>query len=154
MILKRLISHSKTNGTAVYGIDAEVEGMVYARPVIPPTRYGSEVISVDDVTAKSIDGYLGYEIIKDPSKTVQGWVVVYAENYPSAIKAVDLLKVTYRKGETASVSEADIQSKGERAVRSNSEGSLFVDDGSVQQAVTNSKEVIEGLYITATANHF
>jgi hypothetical protein len=41
---RRLIGHSadaldipaKTNGTTRYGIDARVEGMVYARPKIPP----------------------------------------------------------------------------------------------------------------------
>src|SRR5262245_5268366 len=39
---------TKINGTARYGIDAVVPGMVYARPKIPPTRYGSVVRSVDD----------------------------------------------------------------------------------------------------------
>ncbi len=33
---------SKTNGSARYGIDAEVEGMVFARPKLPPTRNGSK----------------------------------------------------------------------------------------------------------------
>lgn len=33
----------KTNGTAHYGIDARVPGMVYARPRIPPTRNGAKV---------------------------------------------------------------------------------------------------------------
>src|SRR5215510_10240295 len=32
---------AKTNGSARYGIDAVVPGMVYARPKVPPTRYGS-----------------------------------------------------------------------------------------------------------------
>ena len=39
---------AKTNGTARYGIDAAVDGMVYARPKIPPTRNGSRVRSIDD----------------------------------------------------------------------------------------------------------
>lgn len=55
----------KTNGKAVYGIDVELKGMVYARPVIPPTRYGSKVLGVDDSKAKNIKGYLGYEILKE-----------------------------------------------------------------------------------------
>ena len=36
---------AKTNGTAIYGIDANVAGMVYARPKIPPTRNGAKVRS-------------------------------------------------------------------------------------------------------------
>src|SRR5262249_14330141 len=39
---------AKINGSVRYGIDAVVPGMVYARPKIPPTRYGSVVRSVDD----------------------------------------------------------------------------------------------------------
>ncbi|MFT0521525.1 MULTISPECIES: molybdopterin cofactor-binding domain-containing protein [Pseudomonas] len=31
---------NKTTGDAVFGIDARVEGMVYASPLLPPTRYG------------------------------------------------------------------------------------------------------------------
>ncbi len=33
----------KTNGTAVYGIDAKVDGMVYGCPILPPTRNGSAI---------------------------------------------------------------------------------------------------------------
>src|SRR5262249_58225615 len=49
---------AKINGTARYGIDAVVSGMVYARPKIPPTRYGSVVRAVDDSAAKPGKGYL------------------------------------------------------------------------------------------------
>ena len=31
----------KTNGTAKYGIDATVPGMLYGKPVVPPVRYGA-----------------------------------------------------------------------------------------------------------------
>jgi len=55
----------KTNGSAKYGIDVEVEGMVYARPILPPTRYGSRVLKVDDSKAKGLAGYLGYELLTD-----------------------------------------------------------------------------------------
>src|SRR5580698_33344 len=45
---------SKINGKGVYGLDAKVEGMVYARPKIPPTRYECKVISIDDSAAKHV----------------------------------------------------------------------------------------------------
>src|SRR5262249_6899173 len=48
---------AKINGTARYGIDASVAGMVYARPKIPPTRNGSVVRAVDDSAAKRVKGY-------------------------------------------------------------------------------------------------
>ncbi|NHI02122.1 xanthine dehydrogenase family protein molybdopterin-binding subunit [Oceanimonas sp. MB9] len=145
---------AKTNGTAVYGIDVEVEGMVYARPILPPTRYGSTVERVDDSAARDIKGYLGYEVLKDPSKTCEGWVTVIADNFPSAIKAANAIKVDYKAGETATVSEADLQKEGERLVRDRTQGLLFVDEGDVTRAQADSGKTIEALYTTATASHF
>src|SRR6516164_9103812 len=68
---------AKINGTARYGIDAAVAGMVYARPKIPPTRYGSVVRAVDDSAAKRVKGYLTSLVLEDPSNTVPGWVLQY-----------------------------------------------------------------------------
>ena len=81
---RRLIGHAtdaldipaKTNGTARYGIDASVDGMVYARPKIPPTRNGSRVRSIDDAAAKTVKGYIASLALEDPSDTVPGWVMV------------------------------------------------------------------------------
>ena len=42
----------KTNGEARYGLDAVVDGMIYARPKVPPTRNDSKVVSIDDSAAK------------------------------------------------------------------------------------------------------
>lgn len=39
----------------MYGIDVEVENMLYARPILPPTRYGSTLTNVDDSQAKRPD---------------------------------------------------------------------------------------------------
>ena len=144
----------KTNGTAVYGIDVEVENMLYARPILPPTRYGSTVTNVDDSKAKSLPGYKGYKVLTDPSGTIEGWVTVLATDYPTAIKAVDMVKVGYNAGKTANVSEADIQKEGERIVRDRKEGTVFVDEGNIELAQTKAAQTIEALYTTATANHF
>jgi isoquinoline 1-oxidoreductase subunit beta len=67
---------SKTNGKASYGLDAVVEGMIFARPKIPPTRYDSKVVSIDDSAAKSVPGYIQSLALDDPSGTAPGWVMV------------------------------------------------------------------------------
>ena len=63
----------KTRGAAVYGLDVELPGMVYAHPLIPPTRYGSKINSIDDEKAKAIPGYLQTLPVADPSDVIQGW---------------------------------------------------------------------------------
>ena len=114
---------AKINGTARYGIDAAVAGMVYARPKIPPTRNGSVVRTVDDSAAKRVKGYLTSLVLEDPSNTVPGWVVVCASSYPAAIRAADLVKVDWVAGDTALVSSrtfsitAPSESPNQSAVR-------------------------------------
>src|ERR1700730_10971492 len=103
---------AKINGTARYGIDAAVAGMVYARPKIPPTRNGSVVRALDDSAAKRVKGYLTSLVLEDPSNTVPGWVVVCATSYPAAIRAADLVKVDWAAGPAAQVSEQDIVDHG------------------------------------------
>ena len=99
---------SKTNGTARYGIDAAVEGMVYARPKIPPTRNGAKVRSIDDSAARKVKGYISSLALEDPSNTVPGGVMVFASTYPAATRAADLVKVDWTMGNAANVTERDI----------------------------------------------
>ena len=49
---------SKTNGTAKYGIDVMLPGMVYGAVVTPPVRFGATVKSVDDSAAKKVPGFI------------------------------------------------------------------------------------------------
>jgi CO/xanthine dehydrogenase Mo-binding subunit len=151
---KALDIPQKTNGTAEYGIDAEIEGMVYARPVLPPTRYGSEVLSVDDSEAKKLPGYLGHEVLKDPSKVLQGWVSVIAKDYPTAIKAGDLVKVKYKAGPTANVSEQDIFAEAARQIKNPKEGLLFVNEGDVAKMFKKAPANMEATYRTHTVMHY
>ena len=152
--LKALDIPSKTNGTAIYGIDAKMEGMVYARPKMPPTRYGSKVRSVDDSEARKIKGYVRYLLIDDPSEVVQGWVVVLASTYTAAIRAADALKVDWTPGETIHTSERDIQDRG-RALINNKEGGVYVfnDDG-VDQAFSGAHAVMDQEYTCASVLHY
>jgi hypothetical protein len=94
----------KTDGSGLYGLDAKVPGMVYARPKLPPTRYGNRVEIIDDSACKAIPGYFRAKALDDPSNTVPGWVVVYADSFPAADKAVRALKITYSGGAEAKAS--------------------------------------------------
>ena len=142
---------AKINGTARYGIDAKVEGMVYARPKIPPTRNGARVRSVDDSAAKQVKGYLSSLVLEDPSNTVPGWVMVCASSYPAAIRAADLVKVDWAAGDGAQVSEQDILDYGARQIAEPRGGSLLVDDPGIDAAFLAASSVLEQTYTTAAS---
>ncbi|MFT5887934.1 MAG: isoquinoline 1-oxidoreductase beta subunit [Zhongshania sp.] len=145
---------AKTTGEARYGIDVELEGMIYARPLVPPTRYGSSVKKVDDSAAEKVKGYLGYRILNDPSDILQGWVSVLADTYYGAIKAANAIKVNYQAGPTANVSEQDLIAEGEKLVADKSTGGLFVEHGNIDTVAKQAKKSIEGMYRTSSVLHF
>lgn len=145
---------AKTSGEAVYGIDVELPGMVYAHPLIPPTRYGSSINSIDDTAAQDIPGYLQTLELADPSNQLQGWAVVIAENFPSAMKAAKTIQVDWTPGPTAKVNEADILGEGARLAADKTSGVLVVDDGDVAQAHAGAAKTHNAIYRTGTALHF
>ena len=144
---------AKINGAARYGIDAAVAGMVYARPKIPPTRYGSVVRGLDDSAAKHIKGYLKSLVLEDPSRTVPGWVAVCATSYPAAIRAADLVKVDWTTGDAGQVSEQDILAYGARQIAAPRGGALVVDDPGIDSAFHAAASKLERTYTTSSVLH-
>lgn len=146
--------NNKTTGQTVFGIDANVEGMVYAAPILPPTRYGSKVLSVDDSAAKAVKGYQQFITLDDPSNTVPGWVVVLASSYYAAKKASELVKVEWQVGPAAKVSEADIINHGRELLKDASKGAILdTGDTNTEPVFANAASSIEHEYITDTVLH-
>jgi isoquinoline 1-oxidoreductase beta subunit len=145
---------SKVDGSGRYGIDATVEGMIYGRPKIPPTRYDSKVIAIDDSAAKRFPGYIKSLALDDPSGTAPGWVMVYADTFTTANRAADLVKVQWQSGPSANVSEGDLQKRAADLIADPKGGALLVDDPGVDAALASAKRKIERTYTTATAMHF
>ena len=95
---KRLDTPLKVNGTAVYGIDVKLPGMVYASleqcPVI-----GGKVVSFDAAKAKAMPGVIDVVQIDDG-------VAVVANSYWRAKKAREVLSVTWDEGAGAKLDNA------------------------------------------------
>ena len=151
---KALDIPAKSSGEAVFGLDVEVDGMVFAHPLIPPTRYGSTIRSIDDTAARDIRGYIRTLPLEDPSEVLQGWAVVIAEDFPAAMKAAAAVDVEWEPGPTASVTEADLVAEGNRLVEDRSSGVLAVDDGDVAAARASAASTHAATYTTSTALHF
>lgn len=145
---------AKVNGRGRYGIDAGVEGMIYARPKVPPTRYGCTVVSLDDSEAKAVPGYIKSLALDDPSGSAPGWVMVYAESFVAAIRAADLVKVEWHTPKAIDVSEADLQRHAGDLIAKKIGGALVIDDPGVDAAFAAAKQKVERTYTTSTVLHF
>ena len=87
-----------TTGTAQYGIDATMPGMVFAAVARPPVL-GSKVVSFDASAAKAVAGVI--DVIELPAPVTPpmfqplGGVAVIARNSWAAMKARDALKIEW-----------------------------------------------------------
>ncbi|NGX94944.1 MAG: xanthine dehydrogenase family protein molybdopterin-binding subunit [Candidatus Afipia apatlaquensis] len=139
---------SKTNGTAKYGIDTFLPGMVYGKIVMPPVRYGATVKSVDDSAAKKVPGFIKAVTLDDKTGTTTGWVVAVANNYANAKKAADALKVTYDNGPNAKVSSESLLAEAKRLQADSASGLFFVKNGDTAEALGKASKVMEAEYTT------
>lgn len=129
--------------------------MVYARPKLPPTRYGATVLSIDDSRALLVTGYLRSIALEDPSDTVPGWVMVIAATYPAAIRAPELVQVTWRSGDTAAVSDQALQDRARALIADKSAGAtLDTGGGNVEAAYASAITKVEATYTTEGVLHF
>jgi isoquinoline 1-oxidoreductase beta subunit len=139
---------SKTNGTAKYGIDVMLPGMVYGKVVMPPVRFGATVKSVDDSAAKKVPGFIKAVTIDDKTMTTTGWVVVVANNYTNAKKAAEALKVTYDGGPNAKLSSESLLTEAKRLQGLDDSGLFFVKNGDTTAAFGTAAKLIEAEYTT------
>ena len=98
--LKRFDTPDKTNGKAIYAIDAMLPGMKFATLAACPV-FGGKVGGVDDSVAKTIPGVQKVIVLED-------LVAVVGDHMWAAKKGLDALVVTWNKGANAQVSSRDI----------------------------------------------
>ena len=139
---------SKTNGTAKYGIDVMLPGMVYGKVVMPPVRYGATVKSVDDGAAMKVPGFIKAVTLDDKTATTTGWVVVIANTYANARKAAEVLKVTYDGGPNAKLSSESLLTEARRLQGLDDSGLFFVKNGDTAAALGTAAKVMEAEYTT------
>src|SRR5450631_4020862 len=144
---------SKTNGTAKYGIDVMLPGMVYGRVVTPPVRFGATVKSVDDSAAKKVPGFIKAVTLDDQTGSTTGWVVAVANTYANAIKAAAALKITYDGGANAKLSSESLLNEARRLQGLDDSGLFFVKDGDTAAAFGTASKVMEAEYTTSINIH-
>ncbi len=134
--VKRLDTPSKVNGTAKFGIDAQVPGMlvaVMARAPLP----GAKPAKVDDSKAKAVKGV--QQVI-----TLPHGVAVLATGYWAAKKGRDALVIQWDQGETAGLSSAKVTAMlTEGADKADA---VALDKGNLRDASATSAATVDALY--------
>ncbi|MEQ8287990.1 molybdopterin cofactor-binding domain-containing protein [Thalassospira sp.] len=87
--LHRKDNTSKTNGTAIFAMDVNLPGMIYAAIIRSP-KFGGTVVSFDDADAKEVGGFIAAQVL--PNKA---GVVAFGKNTWSAFQARDALSVEW-----------------------------------------------------------
>jgi isoquinoline 1-oxidoreductase beta subunit len=99
---------SKVDGSAVYGIDFTLPGMLYAAVTIAPVN-GGKLLSVDAAPAEGMPG------VKNVVRLEEA-VAVVADSYWRASRALDVLKPEFDDAGHAGVSSATIFESFDRAL--------------------------------------
>src|SRR4029079_6946328 len=143
----------KTNGTAKYGIDVMLPGMVYGKVITPPVRYGATVKSVDDSAARKVPGFIKAVTLDDKTGSTTGWVVAVANTYSNASKAAAALKITYDGGPNAKLSSESLLTEAKRLQKLDDSGHFFVKDGDPAAACGAAAKVREAEYPPSINTH-
>jgi isoquinoline 1-oxidoreductase subunit beta len=132
----RLDVPAKINGTAAYGIDTKVPGMVYAAVRGCPVP-GGTVKSVDDAAAKAMRGVEA--IIK-----LNNAVAVVADRFWRAEQAAQALKVTWNPGAGAGTDSTEFAAAYRAALHG--PAATARNDGHVDEALAGAAKRIEAVY--------
>ena len=148
----------KLNGNARFGIDAYVPNMLYAKIIVPPTRLGATIISIDDSAAKEINGYIETIPMTFPAAakiggTVTDTPVVIAANYPAAMRASKVVKVGWSTNENSTVSSETLMMDAKSLIDAKTAGISFFAVGNLDQLDTASMQKIEADYQTSMVAH-
>jgi isoquinoline 1-oxidoreductase beta subunit len=101
--LPRLDIPEKVNGSAVFGMDVKLPGLLTARVVRCPV-FGGKVASFNADKAKAVPG------VKHVVQISSG-IAVVADNYWTASKGAQALEITWDEGKLATLNSADILKK-------------------------------------------
>jgi isoquinoline 1-oxidoreductase subunit beta len=118
--LPRLDTPGKVDGSAEFGLDVQLPGMVYAAIALSPTL-GGKVVSVDSTAALALPG------VRRVLLTASG-VVVVAEHFWQANKARDALRIVWDPGPNAGLDNAAMWSLLNKAAANAGASALSSDD--------------------------
>lgn len=147
----RLDVPDRVTGKAVFGMDVDVPGMVYAAILHSPAIHG-KVVAIDDAAAKKIPGVL--KVVKAerpmPHRTSEA-VAVIATNWWAALKGKKALNVTWDNAGLDKMTTDAYFAKCYEAAKA--EGINFEEKGDIDQALSHAEKTLEAVYETPFLAH-
>jgi isoquinoline 1-oxidoreductase beta subunit len=141
----------KVSGRAVFGIDVEVPGMVYASVEHSPV-FGAKITSYDDSEALKIKGVLSTtKIQRSLGKNKYDGIAVVADNFWAARQGRLALKIVWDFQGLDSFNSKDY----EQSLRElkNTEGLVVHSDGDFEKFYTDAPVKLEAFYETPIVSH-
>lgn len=143
--IPRLDTPAKVNGTAEFGIDVKVPGLVYASVEMSPV-IGGQPKSFDDSAVRNQPGIIGvYKI--------NGGVGIVADSYWRAYKARKALKVDWDLGPGANLSTKGMWDGTKAAEKSVAPIKVRPDVGNAGDALKGAAKVLKAEYYTQHIAH-
>jgi isoquinoline 1-oxidoreductase beta subunit len=136
---------SKCDGTAEFGLDAKVPGMLYAVIARCPT-FGGKVKTYDTAAAKAIPGVKDVFTIDPIAEDVHsaGGVVIVADGTWAAMQGRKALKADWDRGPHSGETSASLRAAFEQAAKGS--GTAVRNDGDVDKASGDSLQHVEAIY--------
>jgi isoquinoline 1-oxidoreductase beta subunit len=138
---------AKTDGSAMYGIDVDVPGMVYATTLRCPVE-GAEPTKIDDTAAMRVPGML--KVIK-----MKEGVGLVGETLEATFAARNLVKVTWSKGQIEGYDSEPMLDGHyrKRAADLHQKGVPFIHVGDADKAFAGAAKVVTGSYTSDYVYH-
>ena len=142
---KRVDTAAKVNGTAEYGIDVKLPGMVYASLAQCPV-IGGKVVSFDASKAKGMPGVI--DVVQIPDG-----VAVVANSWWRARKARDMVSIQWDEGAGAALSSEGIIDATRAAAASGKVIEIGKPMGNAAEAMKTAAKVVQAEYVQPMQAH-
>ena len=141
----RLDTKEKVNGERVYGTDLKLPGMLNASIKACPV-FGGKLVSFDAAPVRAMPG------VKQVLQVGDAAVVVVADTWWHAKKALDALPIVWDNGPNANISSATISERNKAGLDA---ADAFVGNkvGDAQAAIAGAARKIEAVYSYPFQNH-
>lgn len=149
--MPRLDNPAKINGSAVFGIDFKLPGLLYASVERNPNFHGT-IRSIDDKAARAVKGVKDIIKVEMPvfAYTRHG-VAVVADSYWTALKARKLLKIEWDNSNIEPVSTESLYERMRKDLEK--PGNTQVAQGDADRVFGKTEKKIEAVYETPYESH-